>query len=272
MGIIIASSVGIPMLEGFAEGVSGSPDPTIRIRATTNGNSLNANAYNSKWGVSSMGYPRLITNGDQINFNVSAYDTAGITSLQVRFVKNTETNYASYWSTYGSNVQEISYQNYSPYSNWDEKTYSYTLTPGRYIIMARATTTDGRYSYKYNYIEYGIGDLIGTDFQMATRDTSTGRLRFCALYDLSKGNVDTVGVDTNNCSLMMTRVGHNPPFNYVSTDLNITMDSTNSRRYLVTGTVDPNAFSYLPGTYRTWLNATRKNGTSYTIYYPDFTW
>jgi hypothetical protein len=51
----------------------------------------------------------------------------------------------------------------------------------------------------------------------------------------------------------MTRVGHNPPFNCVSNDLRITQDAPYTRRYQVVGTVDPNAFSFMHGTYRTWL-------------------
>lgn len=67
----------------------------------------------------------------------------------------------------------------------------------------------------------------------------------------------------------MTRVGHNPPFNCVSNDLRITQDAPYTRRYQVVGTVDPNAFSFMHGTYRTWLNVQRSNGAYETIYYPD---
>ncbi len=266
--IIITSAIGIPMLEGYAEGMSGSYNPTIGSTVTSlTGNSLHATAYDSSWGVSSVGYPRLITNGNQISATVLAYDTEGITSLQVRFVKNTSTDPARTWATFGSDVQEIFYQNYSPYTNKDKKTYTFTLTPGRYIFMSAATTTDGRYATNYDYIEYGTGNIIGTDFAMSQRATPTGFQRFCALYDLTGQGINIPG-----CSLLMTRVGHNPPFNYVSPDLSITRYSPNSKLYLVTGTANISAFSYIHGTYRTWLNVQRSNGNYETINYPDFYW
>jgi hypothetical protein len=239
------------MLNGYATGVSGSPNPTIStsLKSLT-GNSLRAYAYDSTWGVSNIGYPRFITNGNQLQTTIWAYDSAGIKSLVVRFIKNNETDVARIWGPYG-NVQEILNQTYSQYTNYDKKTYTFSLTPGRYIFMSMATTTDGRTSTKFDYIEYGNGNVIATDFDTAYRKTSTGWQHFCALYDLSGAGINIPG-----CSLLMTKVD-NASSNFVSADLRITKDAPFTKRYTVTGTVNPT----VSGTYRTWINVQQSNGT-----------
>jgi len=266
VSLIVGSSLGIQLLNGHAQGLCGDPNPTISCNLVSlTGNYFNTYAYQSTWGVSSIGYPRLITNGNQIRAKVWAYDTEGISSLEVKFVKNTNTDPARIWEVGGSNVEELYSQTYSPYINEDEKIFVFSLTPGRYILTTKATTTDGRVTYKNRYVEYGTGNVIATDFAMSYRENSVGRERFCALYDLTGQ-----GINTSSGSLFMTRIGHNPPFNYQATDLSIVQSSSSSRRYLVTGTVAPRAFSYLPGTYVTWLNV-QHNGNYVTLYYPDFT-
>lgn len=261
LSLIVASAIGVPMMNGYATGVSGNPNPSLFTRVCSlSGSSVQADAYTNGLGGSTTGYPRYLTNGNQLRTIVSAYDSAGIKSLVIRFIKNNETDPARTWGPYG-NVTEIYNQTFSPYNNYEDKYNYFTLTPGRYILMVMATATDGRSSMKFDYIEYGKGNIIVTDCDTAYRKTTNGWWHCCAIYDLTGK-----GIDIPQCTLAMANV--NTYATYYANYLNITLDPYNGYRYVVNGTVNPTT----SGTYRTWIRTMRSTGSYETYSFPRYTY
>jgi hypothetical protein len=94
---------------------------------------------------------------------------------------------------------------------------------------------------------------------MSYRENSVGRERFCALYDLTGQ-----GINTSSGSLFMTESDITRLLIYQATDLSI-VQVLQAAALPCYRTVAPRAFSYLPGTYVTWLNVQHNGNYGHSI-------
>ncbi len=259
LSVIIGSSLGLQMLNGYALGVSGSPNPTVYCTITNlNGNSLTASANGYTFDST---YPRLVTNGNRIRATFYAYDSEGVTSINLKLIKVLETNNLLHWEQPG--WPELLYEGNFTASNYEIKQHEFNITaPGTYAVLA-TTTVNGRESKTHKFFLYGPGTIVGGDF-FTRIDRPEGQSLFCTLYDLGGNGIDST-------SLYVTKVAGGP--SYVSNNrLTVSQDPSFSRRYRVEGYGYRNAnLSNIPGQYLGYLEVYPNSfRIPDRIYYPPF--
>lgn len=270
LSIIIASAIGIPMLQGYAEGVSGNPDPFIRTTLTNlNGSYLWAYANETPVQFTlDDTYPRLVTNGNQIRARFRGYDTTGITNINIKLIKAIETNQLYSWRQPGF-PGLISDNNFTAQNDviYD---YVYNISsPGTYVVLTTITAGNGRTSEDIDYFLYGPGTVVGGDFNTRLAYPS-GQALYCTLYDLSgERNTNGSGINTSATSLYVTKAG--APTILSNNGLTITQDPSFPRRYKVFGYANRSQLQTVPGQYQSFLQVyTNSPVTTSTIYYPPY--
>jgi hypothetical protein len=266
LSIIITSAIGIPMLEGYAEGVSGDPDPSIQC-TTENLNGSYLRAYANAYTADDT-YPRLVTNGTQIRARFWGYDSTGITNIKLQLAKIKENNQLVRWDQPGN--LSIIYENNISAQN--DVVYSDTFTvssPGTYAVITEITAGNGRKSKDVEFLLYGPGTVVGGDFNTRIARPE-GQALYCTLYDLSGDrSTNGTGINTSATSLYVTKPG--APTILSNNGLTITQDPSFPRRYKVFGYANRSQLQNVPGQYQAFLNVyTNAPVTTSTIYYPPY--
>ena len=260
ISLIVTSAIGIPMLNGYAEGISGSYNPTLSCNITNlNGNSLMA--YANSYTMDDT-YPRLVTNGNQIRVRLWAFDTEGASSINLKLIKVQENNQLVSWLQPG--YPDLQYDNNFSVQNNQVIDHVFTITaPGTYAVLA-TTTVNGRTTQNYKFFLYGPGTVVGGDFNYRLARPE-GQALFCTLYDLGGTGIHMPTVT----SLFVTKPGLLPVQSNIG--LTITQDPSFPRRYKVFGYANRSQLQNNPGQYQSYLDVLPINSSTYsTIYFPPY--
>lgn len=248
LGVIITSAICIPKMEGYAEGVSGNPDPFIRTTLNkVNGSYLWAYANESpvQYTLDNT-YPRLVTNGNQITIRFVGYDTTGISNINIKLIKAIEANQLIGWRQPGfpGLISDINF------SAQNDVRYDYTYTvssPGTYVVLTTITAGNGRTSEDVDYFLYGPGTVVGGDFNTRL-SRPEGQALYCTLYDLSGK-----GINMPNTSLYVTKPAPGAPTIQSNNGLSISQDPSFSKRYKVFGYANRSQLQNYSGAYQSYL-------------------
>ncbi len=261
LSLIVASSLGLQMNSGFAEGVSGSYYPTLSCTiANLNGNSLTAYQNRNNEFTRDDTYPRLVTNGNQIRVRFWAYDSEGVSSINIKLIKVLEKNQLISW--HQPDCQELIYNNDFSVQNDKTKEHIFNITaPGTYAVLA-TTKVNGRETKKARFFLYGPGTVVGGDFNYRFDRPPQGQALYCTLYDLGDTGIESV-------SLYVTKPG--APTILSNTGLTITQDPTFKQRYKVFGYANRSQLQNVPGQYQSYLlTLSKKSSDISSIYFPPY--